>query len=78
MNQDFLGLALGIAALPFVLIPDLILIIGHLDDVIIVPTLVILALKLIPTEVVEDCRAPAGGLYPRVGRGIAMLRGECV
>jgi uncharacterized membrane protein YkvA (DUF1232 family) len=62
LAKVLLWLALGYAALPFNLIPDFLPVIGHLDDLIIVPTLVILALKMIPTEVVEDCRARAGGL----------------
>lgn len=52
----FLGLAVGYVLLPFDLIPDFVPVIGHLDDVIIVPGLVMLALKLIPVEIVAEYR----------------------
>ena len=52
-----LGLAVAYALSPIDLIPDFIPIIGHLDDVLIVPGLVVLALKLTPPEIVADCRA---------------------
>lgn len=54
-----LGLAVGYVLLPFDLIPDFIPVIGHLDDAVIVPGLVWLALRQMPAEVVADCRARA-------------------
>jgi len=51
-----LGLAVGYALLPFDLIPDFLPIIGHLDDLVIVPGLIWLALRLIPPAVMDTCR----------------------
>lgn len=56
LAKVLLGLALGYVLLPFDLIPDFIPVIGHLDDLVIVPGLVYLALKLIPDEVMAECR----------------------
>jgi uncharacterized membrane protein YkvA (DUF1232 family) len=49
----------GYALSPIDLIPDFIPIIGYLDDMVIVPAGVYLALKMIPAEVLGECRMKA-------------------
>jgi uncharacterized membrane protein YkvA (DUF1232 family) len=45
---------------PIDLIPDFVPVFGYLDDLILVPLGIALALRLIPPEVLSDCRARAG------------------
>jgi uncharacterized membrane protein YkvA (DUF1232 family) len=47
------------AVSPIDLIPDFIPILGYVDDLIIIPLGISLTLKLIPAEVVADCREKA-------------------
>lgn len=51
-----LGMAVGYTLLPFDLIPDFIPVVGQLDDLLIVPGLVLLGIALIPQEVIVDAR----------------------
>jgi uncharacterized membrane protein YkvA (DUF1232 family) len=55
LAKVLLALAIGYVLMPFDLIPDFIPVIGHIDDAVIVPALIILALKMVPNEVREHC-----------------------
>ena len=55
--------AVGYALSPIDLIPDFIPVIGFLDDVLILPGLVALVVKLIPAEVFAECREQAADLW---------------
>ena len=54
-----LGLAIGYVLMPFDLIPDFIPVLGQLDELVIVPGLIYLALRLIPDKIIADCRRAA-------------------
>jgi uncharacterized membrane protein YkvA (DUF1232 family) len=55
----FTGLIVAYAFSPIDLIPDFIPVLGYLDDLLIVPLGVLLALKMIPAEVMAECRSRA-------------------
>lgn len=59
LAQLILGAALAYLASPIDLIPDWLPVLGHLDDVIVVPALVWFALKLVPMDVLTECRRRA-------------------
>lgn len=51
LAKILLWVALGYALSPIDLIPDFIPVIGHLDDIIILPVLLYIAIKLVPKNV---------------------------
>jgi uncharacterized membrane protein YkvA (DUF1232 family) len=55
----FAGVVVAYAFSPIDLIPDPIPVIGYLDDLVLVPLGIALALKMIPAEVMADCRKRA-------------------
>jgi uncharacterized membrane protein YkvA (DUF1232 family) len=60
--KAFMGLVLAYALSPIDLIPDFIPILGYADDLIILPAGIALAIKMIPTEVMEEARELAEDL----------------
>ena len=49
-------LTIGYALSPIDLIPDFIPVIGYLDDVIILPLMVAVTIKLVPNNIIDQCR----------------------
>ncbi len=57
--KSFAALVVAYAFSPIDLIPDFIPVLGYLDDLVLVPLGVWLALKMVPPQVMADCRARA-------------------
>ena len=53
------AVAVGYALSPIDLIPDFIPVLGYLDDLILVPALIWLAMRMLPAAVIADCRLQA-------------------
>jgi uncharacterized membrane protein YkvA (DUF1232 family) len=51
------ALVMGYALSPIDFIPDFIPVLGYLDDLIIVPAGIALLIKIIPRDILEECRA---------------------
>lgn len=57
------GITIVYALSPIDLIPDFIPVLGYLDDLIILPALIALTLKLLPDDILQKSRSEAEGLW---------------
>ena len=71
------AVVVGYAFSPLDLIPDFIPVLGYLDDLILVPAGIALVLKMIPAEVMDDCRARAAAQVPG-GKPLTRVAGAIV
>lgn len=57
------AITVGYALSPVDLIPGFVPVLGYLDDVILLPALIALTIRLIPAEVFEQCRRDSENLW---------------
>jgi len=62
---------------PIDLIPDFIPVLGYLDDLILIPLGIALAVRMIPHPVLEECRARARDITAR-GRPVSRIAGAAI
>jgi uncharacterized membrane protein YkvA (DUF1232 family) len=59
------GLAVAYALSPIDLIPDFIPVLGLRDDLILLPLLIDASFKLIPKNILNECRAQSAGMWAK-------------
>lgn len=73
------GFVVAYALSPIDLIPDFIPVLGYVDDVLLLPVLIWLTVKLLPEDVLRDCRRQADewmkeqGSKPRSTAGVVLV-----
>jgi uncharacterized membrane protein YkvA (DUF1232 family) len=67
------GITVGYALSPIDLIPDFIPVLGHLDDVLILPALIALTIQLISKETFDHCHSEAEGMQYEGGHSSSQL-----
>ncbi len=69
-GKAFAALVVAYAFSPIDLIPDFVPVLGYLDDLVLLPLGVIIALRMIPPEVMADARAEAESVL-RAGKPVS-------
>jgi len=67
------GTVAAYALRPIDLIPDFIPMLGYLDDLVIVPLGIALAIRLIPPPLLSEFRYDAASIAPPVSKGAALM-----
>jgi uncharacterized membrane protein YkvA (DUF1232 family) len=62
---------------PIDLIPDFIPVLGYLDDIILIPLGIALAVRMIPQPILEECRQRAQDIIAR-GRPVSRIAGAVI
>ena len=57
------GITIGYALSPIDLIPDFVPVLGYLDDLIILPVLISITIKLIPQDIFAQCRLESENMW---------------
>ncbi|MFW2487748.1 YkvA family protein [Clostridium chromiireducens] len=70
-------LVVGYALSPIDLIPDFIPVVGYIDDLILVPLGISFAIKLIPKDIMDECRIQAEDIF-RKGRPKNLFAGGII
>ena len=73
-------LVVGIVAYafsPIDLIPDFVPVLGYLDDLILIPASIALAIRLVPDSVLADCRAQAQESFKN-GKPVSRIAGAVI
>jgi len=64
------GLVIAYALSPIDLIPDFIPVLGYLDDLVVLPIGILIAIKLIPKEVLKECKEKEANLEDAKQKGV--------
>ena len=73
----FAAVVVGYALSPIDLVPDFIPVLGYLDDLILIPLGISLAVRMIPRTVMEECRKKAEEIF-REGKPTSKIAGAVI